>query len=145
LDTEDIVPVAPPVDTAVSDASFVDPNAFVTDELPPAPPAGIGAVESALERERKQRIRYREVRVTAEKDPQVVEMKERSEKATSPEGKRAALREYYRLVSQKITAIDSSLKAMSKSMEEAYIRRMAQTRIEPTIPLEPPPTPSPLN
>lgn len=144
LETDDIVPVAPQVDTS-ADASFVDPNAFVSSELPPEPPAGIAAAESALERQRKIRIRYRDVRVQVEKDPQVVEMKQKSDNAKSPEGKRAALREYYRMVSQRISAMDASLSELAKAMEDAYIRRMAQTRLEPTIPLEPPPTPAPLN
>jgi hypothetical protein len=29
-------------------------------------------------------------------------------------------------------------------METAYLRRLAQERLEPTIPLNPPPTPEPL-
>jgi hypothetical protein len=29
-------------------------------------------------------------------------------------------------------------------MEDAYIRRLAQDRLEPTIPLNPPPTPEPI-
>jgi hypothetical protein len=55
------------------------------------------------------------------------------------------MREYYRLLFKKIVAIDKSLAEKCKVMETAYLRRLAQERLEPTIPLNPPPTPEPLN
>jgi len=102
-------------------------------------------VESEAEKQRELNIRYREVRVKAEEDANVTRMLERADEAATLEDRRAALREYYRLLFKKIASIDSSLKVKSEIMEEAYIRRLAQTRLEPTIPLNPPPTPEPLN
>ncbi|MEX1119344.1 MAG: hypothetical protein WEB60_11185 [Terrimicrobiaceae bacterium] len=144
LTTEDVIPLPPRTDFALPDEAFTDPNAIVPDEMPLAPPPAV-VVESEAEKLRELNIRYREVRVKAEQDPQVVRMMERADGATTLEDRRAALREYYRLLFKKVASLDSSLKMKSEMMQEAYIRRLAQIRLEPTIPLNPPPTPEPLN
>jgi hypothetical protein len=143
LSAEDIIPMAPMPNLALPDEALVDPEAIFADELPPLPPPAI-AIESAAEKQRDALIRYREVRLEADKDPQVAAMRERAATERTLEGKRAALREYYRLLFAKVAKIDSSLKARAEMMETAYIRRLAQVRLEPTIPLEPPPTPEPI-
>jgi hypothetical protein len=143
LSAEDIIPMAPMPNLALPDEALIDPEAMFADDLPPLPPAAI-AIESAAERQRDALIRYREVRLQAEKDPEVAAMHERAGKERTLEGRRAALREYYRLLFAKVASIDSSLKAKAEMMETAYIRRLAQVRLEPTIPLEPPPTPGPI-
>lgn len=141
LETQDLSPPLP--SGSVPDAAFTDPNAIVPDAAP-LPPAMPQAAESAQEKARLQNIRYREVRVTADKDPQILRMLERSNLAKTDEDKRAALREYYRMLFAKMISIDKSLEAKCRLMEAAYIRRLAQDRLEPTIPLNPPPTPEPL-
>ena len=130
---------------AMPDEPFTQPDAIIPDERPAAPPAVPTTFESAQEKARQLSIRYREVRVQAEKDPKVVNLFEQAEKAKTLEDQRAAMREYYRLLFKKIAAIDKSLAEKCKVMETAYIRRLAQERLEPTIPLNPPPTPEPLN
>lgn len=131
-------------DSAVLDDAFTDPNAVVPDatSLPdvPAGPAG----PSAAEEERRLRIRYQEVRTQVDKDPAVRSLREQARAAMSFEAERAAYREYYRLLFKKMRAIDKELTARCDIMERAYLARLAQTRVEPTIPLEPPPTPAPL-
>ncbi len=143
LTTEDIIPMEAPTTPPLPDSLFTDPNAIIPEDLPPVPPPSV-AVESETRRQRDESIRLREVRVKAEKDPQVAELFAKSEAATATEDKRAALREYYRLLFKKIASMDESLKDRCALMEDAYIRRLAQTRLEPTIPLHPPPTPEPL-
>jgi len=139
--TEDIIPMDP--GTSVPDEAFVDPNAIVPDE-PPAPPSPI-SIESETEKRREQTIRYRELRVKAEQEPAIAAMKAKADSARSPEDQRAALREYYRMLFARIIKLDKSLEEKCKTLEDAYLRRLAQTRLEPTIPLNPPPTPEPLN
>jgi hypothetical protein len=145
----DVIPMegGAPLETgeAMPDESFTQPDAIIPDERPAAPPAVPTTFESAQEKARQLSIRYREVRVQAEKDPKVVSLFEQAEKAKTLEDQRAAMREYYRLLFKKIAAIDKSLAEKCKVMETAYIRRLAQERLEPTIPLNPPPTPEPLN
>ncbi|MBN8711556.1 MAG: hypothetical protein J0I10_19445 [Verrucomicrobia bacterium] len=142
LDTQDL---APPLPTApMPDAAFTDPNAIIPDSGP-VPPGMPKVAENLQAKARETIVRYRDVRVQADKDPQVLAMFKKSTVAKTDEDKRAALREYYRLLFQKMIDIDNSLTARCKAMEAAYLRRLAQERLEPTIPLNPPPTPEPLS
>ncbi len=137
LDTQDIAPALP-------DAAYTDPNAIIPDE-PLAPPALPTAAENLQEKARQISIRYKEVRVQVEKDPQVASLMNQAKAAKTMEDERAALRAYYRLLFQKMVAIDKSLAEKCQVMESAYLYRLSQHRLEPTIPLNPPPTPEPLN
>lgn len=134
----------PPGGEPFSDAAFADPNAVIPGDdamnLPPAPSG-----PSAQEIERKIKVRYREVRTVVEKDPEVRSLLEQANSAKSFEEERAALREYYRLLFKKMKKIDKDLSMRCDIMQNAYIARLAQTRVEPTIPLSPPPTPVPLS
>jgi hypothetical protein len=143
LDTRDIAPTR--TDEAMPDGAYTQPEALIPDVGPPAAPPPAVSFESAQEKARQLSIRYREVRVQAEKDPGVVSLLEQANGARTMEDQRAALRQYYRLLFKKIASIDKSLTEKCKVMEMAYIRRLAQERLEPTIPLNPPPTPEPLN
>lgn len=129
---------------SLPDSAFADPNAVIPDEPgaggAPSGPSG----PSAGELERKLKIRYREVRTEMEKDPAVRSLWDQAQAATSFEDERAALREFYRLLFKKMRKVDKDLTARCDAMERAYINRLAQTRQEPTIPLNPPPTPEPL-
>jgi len=127
---------------SLPDSAFADPNAVIPDE-PGAAAAGPSG-PSAGELERKLKIRYREVRTEMEKDPAVRSLWDQAQSATSFEDERAALREFYRLLFKKMKKVDKDLTARCDAMERAYINRLAQTRQEPTIPLNPPPTPEPL-
>ncbi len=128
---------------ALPDSTFADPNAVIPDDLGGAPSGGPPAA-SAGELERKLKIRYREVRTEVEKDPAVQSLWQQAQSAKSFEDERAALREFYRLLFKKMRKVDKELTARCDAMETAYINRLAQTRLEPTIPLNPPPTPEPL-
>jgi len=135
----------PKTDAPASDAAMTDPNALIPSEapapeIPPAPPTA----SSPEEKERKEKIRYTEVRIEADKDKQVKAMWDKSTKAKTDEDKRAALREYYRLLFKKMRSIDKAIAGRCDMMEGAYVSRLAQTRLEPTIPLHPPPTPEPI-
>lgn len=128
---------------SLPDSAFADPNAVIPSEPGIGGPAGPSG-PSAGELERKLKIRYREVRTEVEKDPEVRSLWERAQAAKSFEDERAALREFYRLLFKKMKKVDKDLTARCDAMERAYITRLAQTRQEPTIPLNPPPTPEPL-
>jgi hypothetical protein len=128
-----------------TDQDYIDPNALVPDL--PASPAPIDPRSLALagaEQERKLKVRYREVRTKAEKVPAIISLREKAETSKTFEGERAAYREYYRALFRKMRQLDKSLSKKCDLMEKTYLDRLAQTRIEPTIPLEPPPKPEPL-
>ena len=133
----------PRPDAALPDSAFADPNAVIPDDASSAPPAPMGP--SAGEIERKLKIRYKELRTETDKDPAVHSLWEQAQSAKSFEDERAALREYYRLLFKKIKKADKALTSRCDTLEAAYLARLAQTRIEPTIPLNPPPVPEPLS
>jgi len=128
-----------------SDSQYVDPNAVIpcqtTESLASDPRS---AAASNEEQDRKLKITYREVRTKAEKDAAITSLREQAESASTFEGERAAYREYYRALFKKMKQLDKSLTKKCDTMEKAYLYRLAQNRIEPTIPLEPPPKPQPL-
>lgn len=127
------------------DRDFVDPNAVI-----PGQPTDISSIDprtappSDEEQDRKLKIAYREARTKAEKDAAITSLREQAETAKTFEGERAAYREYYRALFKKMKQLDKSLTKKCDTMEKAYLYRLAQNRIEPTIPLEPPPKPQPL-
>ncbi len=112
-----------------------------SSELPPAPPE---LKENKIEKERKLKVKFQQVKLQALKDQAIREMKDKSERAKTDEDKRQALREYYRMLFAKINSIEPELQERSDILERAYLRRLGQYRVEPTIPLNPPPTPEPL-
>lgn len=140
----EVTPAASPKSgEALPDSSFADPNAVIPGDADSAPPAPMGP--SASEIARKLKVRYQEVRTEVEKDPAVRSLREKAQSAKSFEDERAALREYYRLLFKKIRKVDKALSARCDILEKAYLDRLAQIRIEPTIPLKLPPAPEPLS
>lgn len=125
------------------DSAFTDPNGVIPDaaatSVPPQP-----AGPSAEEVQRKLKIRFKEVRTQIEKDPAVSALLDEAKKARNFEDERAAYREYYRLLFRKMKKADKELTARCDAMERAYLYRLAQARLEPTIPLNLPPKPAPL-
>ena len=128
-----------PGTSPLPDSSFTDPNGVIPDSSTPA--ASLPAGPTAEEALRKLKIRYKEVRVQVEKDPDVLSLVEQSKKAKTFEEERAALREYYRLLFKKMKKVDKSLTDRCNAMEAAYLNRLTQYRLEPTIPLNLPPKP----
>lgn len=138
--------------TLISDDSYAVPD-FPTDEpadfpsedypvdFAPPPPV---VRENEFEKERKLKQRYQQVKLQALKDQAIRGMRDRADVARTDEDKRAALREYYRMLFAKIVTIDPELQDQTDVLEQAYLRRLGQYRVEPTIPLNPPPTPVPL-
>ncbi len=110
-------------------------------DLAPPPPV---VRENEFEKERKLKQKYQQVKLQALKDQAIREMRDRADVARTDEDKRAALREYYRMLFAKIVTIDPELKEQSDVLEKAYLRSVGQYKVEPTIPLNPPPTPVPL-
>ena len=148
-------PTSPKPDPSVSEAAsaIVDdlPSAAQTlDDLKDLMPSSDSPREaydpatlaaSGEEQERKAKIRYQQVRTQVDKEPEVASLLDKAKKARTFEGERAAYREYYRTLFRRMKKVDPTLAKKCDQMEKAYLDRMAQTRVEPTIPLEPPPKP----
>ena len=133
-----------PIPAAESDKDYVDPNQLMPTDAAPAPIDPRTLAAAGEEQERKIKIRYQQVRAKAEQDSDVASLLAKAKTATTFEGERAAYRKYYELLFKKMRKLDSSLSKKCDLMEKTYLARLAQTRVEPTIPLEPPPKPEPL-
>jgi hypothetical protein len=111
------------------------------ESVAPPPPK---VAENKFEKQRSNEIRYQEVKLQALKEAAIRDMRAKADVAKSDEAKRQALREYYRMLFAKMVSIDPSLQPKCDAMLQAYLRRLGQYRVEPSIPLQPPPTPEPL-
>lgn len=130
--------------TEQSDKEFLDPNQLLPTDPAPAAIDPRTLAASGEEQERKVKIRYQQVRAKAELDPDVASLLAKAKTARTFEAERAAYRKYYELLFKKMKKLDSTLAKKCDLMEKTYLSRLAQSRIEPTIPLEPPPKPEPL-
>ena len=129
---------------AESDRDYVDPNQLMPADGGSIPVDPRTLAAAGEEQERKIKVRYQQVRSKVEQDPEVANLLEKAKTAATFEGERAAYRRYYELLFKKMRKLDNTLSKKCDLMEKTYLARLAQTRVEPTIPLEPPPKPEPL-
>lgn len=100
----------------------------------------VNSTESIEKKKEQIKLRYYEVRTQVEKETEVVALRLKADKAASDEEKRQDLRAYYDLLFQRMKKIDSSISDRCDLMQAAYLRHLEQVSIEPTIPLNPPPS-----
>jgi len=108
-------------------------------QIPPRPPV----LEDPLEKERKMRIRLRQLKAGIERDPRMVQLQEMADAAPTPEDRHAARRAYYTLFFDQVRRADPSLKAFADKLERQSLGNLFQRKVEPTWPLQPPPEPQP--
>ena len=118
-----------------------DPNALIPPPTEPEQPSPINAAGNEEKQRQDQKNRYYTVKVKADKEEALVSLQQKADKAKSDEAKRQVLREYYDLLAKRMKKIDPSLSEWIDTMHAAYLRRLAQVRVEPTIPLNPSPVP----
>ncbi len=118
---------------------LLEPMEF--EDLPPPPIDPRALAASSEAEERRLKIRYKQARLKAEKNPALIALLDKAKTARTFEGERASYRAYYRDLFRIMRNLDSSIVKQCDLMEETYLNRLAQTLIEPTIPLEPPPKP----
>lgn len=85
--------------------------------------------------ELERRIRYREARTRAEADPKLRDLWNESRIAPTDFEKRAILKDYYKGLYAKMLASDKSLEPLINLRRRIALRRLDQTRIEPTDPI----------
>jgi hypothetical protein len=87
--------------------------------------------------ELNQRIRFREARTKALREASVQAEWEKSLQARTDLEKREALKRHYQLLFARMTKIDGSLKKLIDERKLLALRRLEQTRIASTEPLDP--------
>lgn len=123
--------------------ALYSPEDVMTDPRAPVMPAALPSLEDPFEKERKQKIRLRQIRARLQSDPRLEELRVMAERAPTPEDYRAARRAWYTLFFDRVRAADGSLKDLADKLEKQSLAGLYQTRIEPTWPLEPAPQPQP--
>lgn len=126
-----------------------DPNSLIPPPVEPQQPSPVNASGNEAKQREDQKTRYYTAKTQADKEEVLASLQARAEKAKSDEAKRQALREYYDLLAKRMKKIDPSISDWIDTMHAAYLRRLEQVRVEPTIPVNTPPalddsaTPSP--
>lgn len=119
------------------------PEDLMQEPRAPVIPAPLPSLEDPFEKERKQKIRLRQIRARLQSDPRLEELRVMAERAPSPEDYRAARRAWYTLFFDRVRAADGSLKDLADKLEKQALGGLYQAKVEPTWPLQPAPQPQP--
>jgi len=119
-----------------------DPNSLIPPAVEPEQPSPVNAAGNEAKQREEQKTRYYTAKTKADKEEALTDLLAKADKAKTDEGKRQALREYYDLLAKRMKKIDPLISEWIDTMHSAYLRRLGQVRVEPTIPLTPPPTPA---
>jgi len=138
-------PAAPPANSGQGSPGenppLSDPNSLIPPPAEPEQPSPINTAGNEEKQRQDQKSRYYTAKVKADKEEALASLLLKSEKAKSDESKRQTLREYYDLLAKRMKKIDPSLSEWVDTMHAAYLRRITQVRLEPTIPVNVPPVP----
>jgi hypothetical protein len=94
------------------------------------------STEAAID-DLQERIRYRQAKTRALNDPAVQNAWDRAHATRTDGEKREALKAYYKLFYARVLRIDGTLKQRVAQGEERARRRLTQTRIDPSEPIDP--------
>lgn len=90
----------------------------------------------ATSAELENRIKFRNAHTRASNDPKIQALWEESRKAPTDYEKRDALRRYYTTLYKRMVSLDKSIAPLVEERSKVSLRRLDQTRIDPTDPLE---------
>jgi hypothetical protein len=90
---------------------------------------------SSAEQLEKDRIRFRQIRTIAVRNPYAIYFSRRARLARTDEMKREYLRVYYTTMCDQMRKLEPRLKLMIDAFENANIGRSAQIALRPTIPV----------
>lgn len=125
-----------PADNANSVPLPVDPNAGTATEVPVEETSPVNNTDSIEKKKHEIKVRYNQVRTEVDKEDAVISLRQVADKATTPEAQRQALKAYYELLFKRMRQVDPSLTERCDLMQGAYLRRIEQKSLEPTIPLQ---------
>jgi type IV secretory pathway VirB10-like protein len=116
-------------------------------EIPQAPdkPVESGAEVKKEKKDKTQaaaddlleKIRFRQARTKALKDPKIQAEWDLAQNAKTDFEKREALENFYKRFYGKVLAIDPSLKKLVTTSQNRAVARLKQTRIDPTVAIDP--------
>ena len=91
---------------------------------------------TAAQDEMAARIRLRELTNKASLDPKIVDELDKANHARTDLEKREGLKQYYTLLYGRVVKLDRSLEKRATELKARLIRRLAQTRVDPTEPID---------
>jgi hypothetical protein len=94
------------------------------------------STEAAID-DLQERIRYRQAKTRALNDPAVQNAWDRAHATRTDVERRDALKAYYKLFYARVLRIDGTLKQRVAQSAERARRRLTQTRIDPSEPIDP--------
>jgi hypothetical protein len=118
-----------------------DPNSLIPPPVEPSQPSPINAAGNEEKQRQDQKAKYYAAKVKADKEDGLASLLTKSDKAKSDETKREILHEYYDQLAKRMKKIDPSISEWIDTMHAAYLRRLQQIRVEPSIPQGVPPMP----
>ncbi len=141
-ETSSSMPTDPSMIPPPEDSSPTSENPALSNEQEgeaQTTPSLLPSVESIEKKKQELKVRYYQVRAEVEKEKDVAALKEKAAHATTDEGKRQALRAYYSLLFATMKKMDPTISERCDLLERAYLHRLEQVSVEPTVPLTPPP------
>jgi len=103
-----------------------------TKPKPPGPPVPNPA---SAEQQEKDKVRFRQIRTIAQRNPFAIYLLRRSVLEKTDEGKREYLRDYYTTMCDQMRKLEPRLKPLIDAFEIGNVWRLSQLGIRPTIPL----------
>lgn len=130
LQTNPLFPEPLPEPATGTGAEFGEPEKMPGATAPSGPRARIRSRETSAEAEElARRIRFREVKTKADRDPQVGENRDAAAAARTDVEKREALRAYYNALCDRMLKIDSSLKEAVEAKRKLELGRLLPSKV----------------
>jgi hypothetical protein len=113
-----------------------EPGPLPPDLIPEGriPPIPLFQTKPSAEQKVKDAIRFRQLRTMASRHPNVIAWDHQAKLARTEYGKREALKQYYQWMGYLMQRKEPRLKPMIDVFVGLALSRLAQTRIEPTVP-----------
>lgn len=97
---------------------------------------GIPALNPAsAEQQDKDRVRFRQIRTIAQRNPFAIYLLRRAKLDKTDEGEREFMRAYYTTMCDQMRILEPRLKPVIDNFENLNIGRLSQYNIRPTVPL----------
>ena len=111
------------------------PPDLIPEGTKPKPPGLPAPNPASAEQQEKDKIRFRQIRTIAQRNPFAIYLLRRAMLEKTEEGEREYLRDYYTTTCDQMRKLEPRLKPVIDAFEYGNVARLSQLGIRPTIPL----------
>jgi len=111
------------------------PPDLIPEGTKPKPPGLPAPNPASAEQQEKDKIRFRQIRTIAQRNPFAIYLLRRATLEKTEEGEREYLRDYYTTTCDQMRKLEPRLKPVIDAFENGNVGRVSQFGIRPTIPL----------